>query len=665
MSKSRRRRNLRPRKIYDPNSRSAPRRFREGMIEAERALQAEDWGEAERVLKKLDEQYPNQPAVLIELLEMYQSIHRVSGIQEVAQRLMAVDPDLPEVPLILGNAYAAMGLLFLALQTYQRFIRRWPQHPEAARIRETVEELKTMLPEMLNDIGLEDTPENRARARQHEEVQASLAQGRYARARHLAQQLIKAQPDFVPAINNLSLAHMSEGNFEQAIETAKRTLTIEPQNIHALSNLVRFLYITGREDEARAYGERLAASDAPAWNKWVKLMEAFTFLQEHQRVLDYFERWQDEGGPGERKATPYHLAAVAAAHLGQREEARRLWLEALAVKPGHTSARGNLEDLDRPVGERHGPWAFGLNDWISSKVYQDLREITDEIPETPEETEDLDIPQRFLRQHPEIRPILPILLERGDPQGRTFAALLARESDDPELLDMLKDYISSPYGPDTLRRETAQALIEQDVISAGPHQMYANGERLDNVTFMAFEIGDEGEKEYPLPPRAEKLLERATKALHEDDTERALRLLQQGIKMAPDSPILRNNLAAAYEMLGDIEKAHELTLEIHEEFPDYFFARANLARFAINEGDLDRAQALIQPLLRRKKLHFSEFNQLAAVQIDFFLAQDQQEGAEQWLEMWASVDPEHPHLAAYQRRVKGPNLLRGLLRRGR
>jgi hypothetical protein len=72
---------------------------------------------------------------------------------------------------------------------------------------------------------------------------------------------------------------------------------------------------------------------------------------------------------------------------------------------------------------------------------------------------------------------------------------------------------------------------------------------------------------------------------------------------------------------------------------------------AIRDGDAERARALLEPLLERKKLHFSEFDQLCAAMIDLNLAEDKRETAESWLKMWESADPENPQLMPYRARL--------------
>jgi hypothetical protein len=56
---------------------------------------------------------------------------------------------------------------------------------------------------------------------------------------------------------------------------------------------------------------------------------------------------------------------------------------------------------------------------------------------------------------------------------------------------------------------------------------------------------------------------------------------------------------------------------------------------------------VIDPLLRLKRMHVSEFTSLAAAQVSILLAEGKFDGATSWLELWQQADAEHPHLAYY------------------
>jgi len=49
---------------------------------------------------------------------------------------------------------------------------------------------------------------------------------------------------------------------------------------------------------------------------------------------------------------------------GREAEARRHWSQALKLAPGLGIAQANLNDLRRPVEERHAPWPFDFPNWV-------------------------------------------------------------------------------------------------------------------------------------------------------------------------------------------------------------------------------------------------------------------------------------------------------------
>ena len=100
-----------------------------------------------------------------------------------------------------------------------------------------------------------------------------------------------------------------------------------------------------------------------------------------------------------------------------------------------------------------------------------------------------------------------------------------------------------------------------------------------------------------------------------------------------------------------MDEAEALLRQIHERFPDYFFARTGMAKLHIVAGRLDEAKALLDPLMQRRRFHLSEFAAFASAEIDYWLAKGSPEGARQWYDMWKQMDPDHPILAVYRSRV--------------
>jgi tetratricopeptide (TPR) repeat protein len=177
---------------------------------------------------------------------------------------------------------------------------------------------------------------------------------------------------------------------------------------------------------------------------------------------------------------------------------------------------------------------------------------------------------------------------------------------------------------------------------------------------MAFEIYDTP-VELNRTEDVQELAERAYDLLAHKDGPGAEIVLKQALKMEPDACDLRNNLCAAYEMQGRRGEAEALVREIHERNPHYFFGRTNLAQLCIKEGNLERAGRLLEPLLKQRRMHVTEFSALAGAQIHFHLASGDVDRARSWFKIWTETAPGHP-LQKQWRRDLAPTPL-GWLRR--
>jgi len=624
-----------------------PRPVMHGLAEAERLSKRGRHVEARAVLDELDQRYPNRVEILTNLYNENLSLNDLAGVQRAAARLIRLEPDNADLTISLAGAYLANQRPALALRTFRHFCERWPEHERAADARETALKLEPIVSEMLADVGFtgDDAPEL---GELHEEAQVLLEQGQYAESRAKLQELLQRRPDFISGMNNLSLIALAEGKFEEAIETAERVLERDERNFHALANLTRFLVLRGRLDEARQYAARLKAIDVQEGDVWIKKVEALSYLGDDAGVLEVLREVESAG---EKHIPPsaaliYHLAAIAALRSGKESEAKRLWQRALEISPGFELAESNLRDLRQPVGERHAPWPFNINEWVRRSTIEDLIKQTQYVGNS--ESAMMRAGRRFLDQHPEMNVVIPILLERGDPVGREFALRTAALAQTPELLSALRDFVLSQHGPDALRIQASEPVVKAGLLPGGMTRFWVSGE-WQEVLLMGVEI--HGEPVGKMSPKTERLLRPALEALHAGNGVKGETLLKQALEIEPNNPALLNNLGKAYELQGRQREAEELAYQIHERFPDYLFGRTNLAMVLILKGELDRADELLKPLFSRQRMHFGEYGAFAAAQVELALARGNRKAARSWFEMWEQVDPDDPNLEHFRRRI--------------
>ncbi|MCS6812627.1 MAG: tetratricopeptide repeat protein [Cyanobacteria bacterium] len=595
--------------------------------------------DAQQVLDYLVKQSPQRIDLWQELADVSRELQDATGYERACEHLVELDPT-PDHLMGLLAAYLQTVRPMLAIQTCHRLLATSPDLGRAEDIQRTLKELQAKSTELLQEIGLsgEDAQELAAL---HEQMQVKMEQGNIDAALRVADELLARKPDFVPALNNLSMMQYLRGDVSAAIATAERTLTIDPHNAHALSNLIRYLHFAGRTDEAMTYVDRLKAVDTSRAVNFIKQAEALSYLGLDQDVLNVAEIAAKSGF---QNGLLSHFAGAAALRLGHHDDARRYWQQAVKLTPYLEIAQENLDDLSKPIGQRHAPYAFRLMEWLLSCIWENLAaKITANDDRTQEET--VAIAQAFLQDHPEFQRMAPTLLERGDKLSREAVIYLAKASRSPELLALLREFAFSQWGSDESRHSAAIVAQEAGLIPPGRVRMWLQGEWRD-IYLMSFEITNEPQNQ--LSPKAQKLLERSLTLLRQQKGVEAEKLLKEALDLEPDAPSLYNNLAVAYTIQDRTEEAEALIHEIHERFPDYVLGRTALAKFYAHAGEFDRANELLQPLFSYSKFHVAEYSALCDAQITILHAKGELDGATAWVKMWQNVTPDHPTLRYWQ-----------------
>jgi tetratricopeptide (TPR) repeat protein len=630
---------------------SLSRRVIEGLSNAESLLEDGRPAEARRLLEEMDRRRPGLAPVLELLLNACYDQRDMHAYEWTCYRLGKIETDNPDLILAQAGAHMNNFRPALAIQVFEKFLRRWPGHPRASDARQTLREIRQALSMELEKLDLAEADAFDL-ARENEEVRFCLDHGQYPQGRLVAEKLLKRFPAFIPALNNLSQIYALQGDVEHAIQLSRQALEIEPDNVHALSNMARLLFLSGNSNEASKLAERVLQSTAPAADVYTKKAEMLSFLADDRSLLELYRQAEDAGGLKRSGVSPLflHLVAVAHWHQGQENEARRLWKEALKLNPGFSLAQEQLDDLELPVNQRNGPYAFPLSAWVTANVVRELSKAIEVAPHRKRDSAIQAVANKFLEKHPELVALAPHMLQRGDPAGRDFVISLAGMSEHPDLLAALKEFTLSQHGTDEQRMKASRIVSEAGVLPSGPIRMWMSGEWRD-VLLLNFEITAEVQRYYTHPEVA-RLSEEAYYALEDEEGQKAQHLLEQAIALEPDSPSLLNNLAMALEMQGQSERAQSMLHEIYARFPDYFFGVAGVARLAINGGDYEMAHTLLNRLMQRKQLHYSEFDTLCMAQIDLYLAEKNKDAARTWFEMWERPNPENPKLERYRLRLK-------------
>lgn len=629
-----------------------PARLARELPKAHRLLAQERWKEAFQLLEQLNRKFPDRPEVLGELVNASYEMNDDQSYLRYMRPYAELVPDA-ETLLGLGGAYLANHYLFAAFHYFQAFVDQYPDHERADEIRAKLSKLQVISADLMAQLDPEGE-DNSELAFWHDMLRASLELLDFDAARQIGKDLLEKHPTFAPALNNLSQIEFLDGDAELAIEYCQRVLQADPDNFQASGNLTRYLYLMGKEDEAHREAERLKILDSEDGDIWLKKAEALSYLGDDRGVLDVVKA-AEQRVKIERRAQFghfYHLGGVAAARLGNTVQAETYWRKALELAPSLTIAQENLKDLRSKPGEQNGPWPFTAQQWLQSSYFNDMREklAGGELHKSGKRPAS-ELLQPYLEAHPHVIHLASVLFDRGDPQGRNIAAELARYSEHPELLELLKDFTLGQKGTDEQRMQSLGILTELNVIPRGPVQMWVKGEWTELMA-LGFEIGDESDVAHPFKNElARQNMEKATLLTHDERYEEALELLEEAAELEPDNPGVLNNLAGVRSRLGDPDEVVETLQKLVKEFPDYLFGHTGMANQYIKEGEIDKAEEHLKPLLQRHRLHYSEFRALADSYIRLYLAQRKPEGAQTWMDMWRRMEPENPQLDYWQSRV--------------
>lgn len=653
---SRKDRRKRDRDRNDRRVNEPPSRFARQLMTVQVLIDEKRYDEAEQTLADILRTNPENRDTLYLRLALAQARRDERELFSVASKLVRFYPNEPDLRLMLADAAMANGYPSVALREYHDYLKRFPEHDQAESVRQSLEKMVPDHERRLVEIGL-DGDAGFADGLMHEQVQIEMSEGRYAASRKLAADLLARRPRFVPAWNNTAECHLLEGNYAAALEAAEHALAVEPDNAFARANRLRGYLFLGRTADCAAEAEAVAALSPPKERPtaWVKLAEALSLLGRDDDVLAVCGRAKRAKamGSGIDKAMLEFYAGVAEYRLGREKEAKKHWTAAVKEMPSLASAEEQLSELKKSVGTRTAGWAFRLTQLVPKGWIDELARRMERVRNRPEghSTEEA---RQFLAAHPPLLAVLPVLLDRGCPAGRSFALMLARMTKTPETLEMLKAFAQSDRGPDAVRQEAAREVKEAGLFPPGPIRMFVEGNWTE-IRLTGFEITHEPSHTHT--PAVAALAEKGHYALQRGDHQAAKAIYSEALVLEPDAPDLHYNLAMAYRVAKQADEADRRTREVATRFPNYFFGVVGAAMLDLNAGNPDTARDAIARLMDTEKMHVSEFMALAGLGVELALHHGEPDRGMHWVKMAEDIAPDHPNTPMLRARAEKGQLL--------
>lgn len=618
----------------------------QSLDEADELLASRKYDQAVDLLEKLGCRYPRQVEILSRLAKVYLLVDDRWSYQATCERLTAADPHEPMSWLALGSAALNNAQPATAQRAFAHVLATWPNHPETPQARKMQQPLQEFLTAECLRRGLDEEIGFRVLLL-HDEVNLQLHRGKFDKACDSATRLLAVCPTFAPALNNRSEAHFRSARYAEAIADSQQVLQFDATNYHALANLTRYLYLSGRFDEAERTADALKTCDADDGDAFIKKAEAFAILGDwnavRQAVADGQTAWAKLGGtPG----LADHLAGTALANLGDLKAAREHWRRAAAAPDAVKWANENLADSKRSAGKRHGPWAFPLEHWLPRGVIEGLIDAAPGIRRAGDVTR---IVQRYFERYPQLELLADPILQRSDPKACELLIRLAATVKRPRIFAALKKFALGERGSDDLRMRALMMLSEARYVE-GQVDVWREG-ALHPVALMSQEIYCEPTVE--LPPNVNDVMVSAHTAILDGRGAEAERLLDDLLRLRPDDVSVQFNRAVAIALQGREVEALEIIRRLHCDQPDYVFARTHLAERCIADGDLDEAKTLLAPIAQKRRLHTSEYAAWCSANIHLALAMGESKAALNLLGAWEQVDPDDHRIKIWKGRIRG------------
>ena len=551
------------------------------------------------------------------------------------ERAMELSQD-PDYWIPLATLYLELGLQVHALHAFRRALRDPDDLPFVDHMRQMVAALESDVATAARHLDLAVAQVEKG-VYYMEEGQRALGEGDYPAGIAASRQAIELLSDWPPPRNNLSLALFFDGQPEKAIAAARQVLSRNPENVQALSNAIRFLAWSGQEGEAGALWQQLQRVTPRGADERLKMAEAAAVLGEDESVFQLLRPLDGPDGaqglsPGLARNAQVFLA-IAEANTNRRGARRRL----KALQGELPQAGGFLAALE---AGRPGPgWAerfpyFQIADLLPGfrmEEFVDLVGRQDEIP-----------PQRFLKRverfggsFPQIvRVAEKIIWEETQPEAGI--AILAAVGT-PAAYGALRRFGLSQAGDDEARMRALTSLMAAGEIPEGTTLRVWNRGEWREVQMRKVEISGEPETRYT--PEVSRLLDRALEIFQRDDYEQAEQLFRRVLEMEPRAREAYNNLGSLYAQRGEHAQAREMFQAAVELDPGYVFPRCNLAKYLLDEGDVEGAAAMLEPLGDATRFRPQEMAFYSYTQARILIGREEYEAARRALQVALDVYP--------------------------
>ena len=465
-----------------------------------------------------------------------------------------------------------------------------------------------------------------------EQSSQALTLGDSERAQALAEDAAGLLPSWPLAWNQLASMLFTVNDIAGALEACRKILDErDPTNALMLSTQVRLLAVSGRQEQAETALQALLEIPTDSAVIGEEQAKALAICGYDQRVYDLLSPLHTAGS---LHAVGRYLLGVAAANLGQFDEARAVWRN--LHNQGLTQARLYGDVLlrkEKPATASGKFTYFAAAELVPSVVLDELatqahaardsgrlREVADEFPFLVDA-----LCETFYAPGMDARLAVDLLLPLRDQR--------------PGVVEAIRAFASGRLGSDHQRVYAHIALraAGEDDSEIAAHVWI--GGRKRELALPALELILPEQREYD--PAIRDLLNRGAEAQEREDTAGAADIYREILTIDPTMAEAEHNLGTALLLMDDFAGGGEHLRRAIELNPDHVLARCNLAAMSLMGGDLESVRTLITPLDERRTFTLDEAVGYLRTRADLARAEGDPAKAEALLQSLLAYDPEN------------------------
>jgi len=409
----------------------------------ERAVQSLDryhYDKALKYFRRAVEYEPENPVNHCNMAGILSEMGRYEESNDILRSVLdQIDPAMTECYYYLANNYANMELYEAAEEALVSYL----ENDTEGQFLDEADELLDLLGYELNRPTKIATIKSKENLFAHDKARELLEAGRFAEAVKMLEEIIKRQPDFLAARNNLGLAYYYMGLFDKSVQTISEVLDVEPGNLHALCNLAIFYQHANRDSELKSLMAKLRKTVPFHPEHVFKLATTLGIVGEHREAYRHFCRLLASELSGEPSL--HHFAAVAAVNLGLHDRAQRYWQQAQRLDPESEVPSYYLRKLEQiRTGEETPPTHYHYH-----LPFEEQFRRWESRPSLVSEA---------LRRDPLIRSSFFWALRHGDRRTKVQVIQALGLVADDEVIESLKAFLIDPEEEDELKRVAVLVL---------------------------------------------------------------------------------------------------------------------------------------------------------------------------------------------------------------